>query len=144
MCRLRPWTSFPPVEAALAAGFGGLDALRVDDRRAGLPLAADLLAQPFAQDRVDTLQGAVLGPPIEVVADGLPRAVLARDLAPLAAGTFQIEQPIEDAPPRDRWSPPSTLGLRQQRLQHRPLGIGQIARIVNWDLGGLHAEPPHR
>src|SRR5919197_3154332 len=141
-CRLRPCTFFPPAEAALATGFGGLDALRVDDRRARLALAADLLAQPLAQDGVDALQRPVLGPPIEVVADGLPWPILPRDLPPLAAGPPQVQQPVEDAPSRDRRPPPSALGLRQQRFQHRPLGLGQVAGVVHGGVGGLHASPP--
>src|SRR5579884_416339 len=143
--RLRPRLFFPPVVPALAAGLGGLGALGVDDRCAGLPLAAELLlAEPFTQDGVDALQGPVLGPPVEGVAEGLPRPVLARDLPPLATGAFEIQQPVEDAAPRERGTPPSAVGLRQQRFQDGPLGVGQVARIMNWDLGGLHTGPPLR
>src|SRR5579884_253930 len=105
-------------------------------------LAADLLAQPFADNGVDALQRPIFGPPIKVVADGLPRPVLAGDLPPLAVSAFQVQQAVQNATAWNAWPPPSALWLRQQRLQHRPLGVGQVARIVNWDFGGLHASPP--
>src|SRR5918911_1680103 len=95
MWRLRPLTSFPPVEAALAAGFGGLDRLAVQDGGAGLGMATRRHPDAFAQDGVQVLPGAVLGPLVEVVADGPPIRELLGQQSPLAAGPLQIQPTID-------------------------------------------------
>lgn len=132
MWRLRPWTSFPPVEAALAAGLSGLDRLTVQDRRARLGVPSRRHADAFAEDRVQVLPGAILGPLVEVVADGPPIRELLGQQPPLAAGPFQVQQPVEHLAQANRAGPAGSLGSlrrRQQRLQQRPLGIGQVGRV---------------
>ncbi len=67
-----------PVVAAHAADAGGLDGLRVNYARAGLRVASQAHAQPFAQDRMDMLPRPIQPPFAKVVKDRLPGRELPR------------------------------------------------------------------
>src|SRR5215207_4749151 len=80
------------VEAALAApAVGRLDALRIEDRRRGLRFTPFGLTHQRAQAVVEALPEAAQAPPPEVAVDGLPRRVLARQIAPGAARAVEVE-----------------------------------------------------
>ena len=86
----------------------------------------------FAQGSVQVLPGAVLRPLVEVVAHCAPIRELPGQQPPLAAGPFQVEQAVDHPPQADRARPPGShrpLRRGQQRLQQRPLGVGQVGRI---------------
>lgn len=80
-------------------------------------------------DGLDTLQqslpGAVGRPQHVPTMDGLPRAEAFRQLAPLTPGAEPVNDPVDHLPVI---TPPTTpvVACRQQRLQHRPLVIGEI------------------
>src|SRR5436190_19087792 len=83
--RLRPLIFFPGVVAAYAAHFGCLDRLTIDNRRTGLGITPLAHAVLLAQAIIDTLEGAILGPGIEVVAHAIEVGVGRGQIAPLTA-----------------------------------------------------------
>jgi hypothetical protein len=93
---LRPDTFFPPVVPLRAAGFGRLHTLAVDDTGAGRLLAVKEFADVSPEDVVEFLPDPGVTPGIEVVADGLPRREVVRQTPPLAPGSSQIEDRIDD------------------------------------------------
>src|SRR5215211_4397055 len=127
--RLRPVILFPPVEAALSAGFSRLHRLTVDHPRARLLRPARRAAVLGAQGGVDPLPGPGPQPQIVVVAYAVRVGELVGQQAPLAAGPQQVPQRVHHLPQFQRAGPPGPGRAGQQRLQQRPLGIGQIGRI---------------
>lgn len=120
-----PFTFFPRVGAGLAAPLGHLDALAVEDRdlRLGLPLGpADLPPQPG----VAPLPGAAEPPGAVVVVDRRPGREVVWQVLPAAAGPGLVEDRVGDLPHVGCAEPPARTGLRQQRLEHRPVGVRQI------------------
>src|SRR4051794_34583674 len=69
--RLRPFTFFPPVVPAVAAGAGGLDRLAVDPSRCGLGRVSGLDPHVLAEPVVDPLPQPREAPQPEVVEDRL-------------------------------------------------------------------------
>src|SRR5215210_1062566 len=129
-CRLRPRTFFPPVPAALAASFGALDALTINDcGRRGFG-AAHLPPGLPHQLALDDLQRAVAGPFIEVVAHALPLGIFAREQAPLAARPRKVQQGVQHRPQIQlRWPAPPAIG-RQIRRDQFPLLIRQVRWVA--------------
>src|SRR5438874_5536595 len=91
MCHLRPSTFFSPVEPALAAGFGRLDALAIQHAGTRARLPADPLPGAFPQSIVDPYERAVRVPEVKVVPDGLPRPERGRHVLPRTAGPRHVE-----------------------------------------------------
>src|SRR5712691_7473394 len=138
-CRLRPVTFFPPIEAAVPAGFGRLRGLAVQHRRARLgrtPLAFPIRPP---QQVIHAPPGPVILPLLEVVVDGRPFREIVRQEAPGAAGPVQIEERVRhfaDIHPRRR---ARTAGFPLQvRLHDFPLLVRQVARIALPDTVTLH------
>src|SRR5215217_773969 len=69
-CRLRPLIFFSRVVTTIAAGFGGLDALRVDDCNMGLFVSVHRFTHAFTQQVVDAYPGSVLCPLLMVIEHG--------------------------------------------------------------------------
>src|SRR3954451_17725401 len=97
-----------------------------------------------AQCVVDPVDGAIGGPPLEVEVDGVPRREVVCQLPPRAARPIQVQDRIHDAAAGELRRAPATGALaagaahRHQRLDQRPLGIGQIRGIGR---GRAHAPP---
>src|SRR5918911_1053402 len=123
-CRLRPATFLARVVAPLASGLGGLHALTVDHKRAGLCTPPGLLAHLLDQRRVDLLPGAVPTPFVKVVADTLPLGKLVGQQAPLAARAREVAQCVDH--------------LAQIQLRRAPGGPGAPPKR------GEHFAPAHR
>jgi transposase InsO family protein len=82
---------------------------------------------------VDLLPGSVLAPLVVVVAHRTRSGVALRQIAPLTAGSVEIEQGVEDRSHREHPRPALSLPFarldRNQRLDHPPLRIAQVTRI---------------
>ena len=128
---LPPADQLAPVEAPRPADLGPLDRLAVDvaDLRRRLPPLG--LAGLRTQGIDDPLPGAVVAPLLEVVPDGALGQQVVRQQLPLAAGAGLVEQGVEHLADVGRARPAAGLGRRDQRLDDRPLGVGQVG------LGGL-------
>jgi hypothetical protein len=72
---------------------------------------------------------AILSPLSIVVKDGTPRGIFVRQQPPLSAGAQQIEGRIDDAPERIGLPPPGRMAPLQQRRQHGPFLITQVAGV---------------
>jgi len=110
----------------LVAGLGTLDALAVDDPRAGLTLSSFNQAQMFSQMGVNLVPQAIALPESEVVIDRAPRSEVFGQISPLAAGPDQIENGVEQLP--ERMLAPSALlaWLGETIIDELPFGVGKI------------------
>lgn len=61
--------------------------------------------------------------------DGALGKQIMREHVPLATRAIEIHNRVDDFPHIDLARPAATLAWRDQRLQSRPLHVGQIARI---------------
>src|SRR5215207_7668304 len=117
------------VRATLLAALGRLDRLAVDGgnvgRRRTPGLSADLLPQGVEQ----TLPGAIAGPPLEVVVDGLPRREVVRQRPPGSALACMVEQGIDDFAQVGLARLPTPVSTRKQGLEQGPLLVRQVTRI---------------
>jgi hypothetical protein len=86
-----------------------------------------VLADLFAQSRIDALPRPLPFPGVDVVAHGRPAWIVARQQAPLAAGAGQVEDGIDDAAQAVGLGMAWSARLAQQGLAQRPLLIGQIS-----------------
>src|SRR3954469_16325149 len=137
--RLRPLTFFSPVEAAHPADFGRLDGLAIDNGGRWLCRAALAFPDPFPQGVGEGLEGAIIGPSVEVVAHAGEGRIILGQHAPLTARAQQIQQGIDDLPPL-MFRGPSHRGARwQQGLQDGPFFIGDITRVALFGLQFTHA-----
>jgi hypothetical protein len=100
------------VKAAAGAGHGvgGTDRLGVEDRRAGLRVAAGAGAHRCTQGVVDTVEGAIGGPPGEDPVHRAPWWEVARQRSPHAAVVDQVADGIHDLPAGVRLGMP-TVGV---------------------------------
>ena len=86
------------VEAARAAGLGGLDRLAVDHPGTRAGLAAGRLAHRHQQEVVDRLPASVVTPSIEVALHRAAGRELLRQHAPLATGLRDVEDCVDHVP----------------------------------------------
>src|SRR5690348_15239571 len=84
------------INAALAACFGGLGTLTVDEDHTRSGLSPDLYAVSLAERCGDILPQVVATPLGEVIVDGLPLGVVFGQKAPLAAGAQQVQAGVDD------------------------------------------------
>ena len=113
-----------------ATGFGGLDALAVDDRRTRAGLAADTLAIQHHQVVVEGFPGSVVAKPGEPAIGRLVRREMLRQHAPGTAAAQHKEDRIHHFAHRPA-PMPAGLGRRwQQRREYLPLGVGQVTGVA--------------
>jgi hypothetical protein len=86
------------VVAARVTALGALDALAVDDRRAGVAIASLELPQEFAQVGVNLRPQPAVFPLPEVMIDRAPRRKVRGQIPPLATGAIEIEHRVEQFP----------------------------------------------
>src|SRR5271165_543401 len=130
-CRLRPLIFFPRVVALGPAGFRRLDALAVDDRRAGRVLSAIGAADVETEDGVDFLPDAFVTPGVEVVRHRLPRREVMGQHPPGATAAGQVADGVDDvAQGVGAWPSTLALALREEVLNVVPLQIGKITGIT--------------
>src|SRR5262249_31934970 len=92
-------------------------------------LASQVPPGPLAQGRVDLLPDAVVAPDPKVVKGRLPGRQVVGQSPPLVAPAHHVQNRIDDlAPAVARWAATGLDG-GHERLQDRPLGVAQVARI---------------
>ena len=104
-------------------------ALTVDDRGGWARFPALALARGDIERMVDALQGAVPIPQHEVQMSCALRRQVLRQRLPLATRREHIEDCVENLANIHLAPTAATLGRRDHRLDQRPFGIRQIARI---------------
>src|SRR5271156_1908745 len=87
-------------------------------------------AHPLAQPIVDVLPVALALPLAEVVVDRGPGRKIMRQQSPGATGLGDIEDGIDDATAFMLEGTPHDAVIGNQRLDHFPLGVGQVGRII--------------
>ena len=110
--------------------FRALDALAVDDCGSGARLASGGFATLRVERVVDAIERGVATPAIEVIVKRRTWRQVLRDGAPLAASAEDIHEAVDDLAHVDMTSIAAALGRRNQRLDMRPFGVGQIARVA--------------
>src|SRR5215472_12575190 len=118
------------VIAARAAALGGLDRLAVDHNGRGARFPTSGLARFEQEFEIDPLEQAMIPPVIKVALHRGERRKVLRQHAPLTTGPSYIQNAVEDGPQISLARPPQMLGCWHIRLDHGPLGIGQVARIT--------------
>jgi hypothetical protein len=104
------------IRAALGAAFGTLDALAVDNPRGGVPLPAFHLARMLSQVRVNLFPQLGVFPGAEAMLDRAPPGKVLRQIAPLAVGTHNVEQRVEQFPVSVLARTPGLAGLGKTNL----------------------------
>jgi hypothetical protein len=84
---LAPFDLFSTIKAYGPSAISRFDALRVDNRGAGLAVAAFQDAEVTAQGIVDPFPGTLFSPAPKVVIDDTPRRPVVGDKPPRTAGT---------------------------------------------------------
>src|SRR5271167_2600682 len=120
---------FSGIVAPLFAGLGALDALAVDDRRAGVAVAPFQLARLLPQLRVDGDPQTVPFPESEIMIDGAPRCKMRRQVAPLAAGFDEIKDRVDQFPLHVLSRPPGRACLGKTIIDELPFGVRQIRGV---------------
>ena len=126
--------------------FRALHALAVDDAGGGAGLTFGLLAAFDVERVVDLLQRAVVAPQTKVFVHRAARRQILRDVAPLAPGAQDIHDAVHHIAHIDAPFAAAALGWWNQRLDMRPLRVGQIARIAQLVavVAGPVLDRPHR
>ena len=108
------------------AHLGALDALAIEDGRAGMALATFDPAQMLSQMGMDLFPQTVELPEPEVMVDGAPGSKVPGQVAPLRAGFDEIEDGIEQLPERVLAPPTALAGLGKAVVDELPFGVSQI------------------
>ena len=109
--------------------FGAFHALAVDDAGRGACFARGFLSALGVEHMMDAIQRAIPVPQAEVIVHGASGRQLLGQRAPLAAGAEQVHHAVNHLADIDAPFAAAGLTRRDQRLEMRPLLIGQIARI---------------
>ena len=109
--------------------FGAFHALAVDDAGRGACSAHGFLSALDVEHMMDAIQRAIPVPQAEVIVHGPSGRQLLGQRAPLAAGAEQVHHAVNHLADIDAPFAAARLARRDQRLDMRPLLIGQIARI---------------
>ena len=118
------------VAARRAADAGRPRRLAVDDGRCRLAVAPFGLARQRAQPVVHAPQRAVEPPAPEMRGHGGPGREAAGQQAPSAARPDEVGDRLGHEASRPLERAPSTRRRRGQRLQRRPLRVGQVGRVA--------------
>jgi hypothetical protein len=134
------------VITARPAGFRGFDALAVDHARAGRSLAAMGFTHGHQQVVVEVPPQSVVAPQVEPSPHCRDRWKARRQHPPRQAAAQQVEDRLDNPP---HWPFARTAHMRrwrEERLQHRPFGIGQITWQSQPRAGMMRASGigPHR
>jgi len=133
MWRFLPLISLPaskPCGSIDSPLFGALYALAVDDAGGRARLARGLLAASHIERMMDVLQRSVPVPAAEIAVDRAARRQVLRDVAPLTAGAQHIHHAVDHLAHVDSSLAATSFGRRDQRLDQRPFGVGEIAGIA--------------
>jgi len=110
--------------------FSGLDTLTIEDSRAWLRMTTSGLAHLLAQLVVNAFPGSVLSPVAKVGIDSLPGRKIMWKEAPLAAGTQDIEDGIDNLSAQVISGTPPTFDGRNQWFKDLPLFISYIRWVI--------------
>src|SRR5215471_14593360 len=75
------------------------------------------------------LPSTVLAPVVVLGGDGAPRREVVGQLAPLATGTADVEDGVDEGAAANPLGGTTSLGLGQQGLDHGPLLVRQITGV---------------
>src|SRR5882724_5440244 len=120
---------FSRIVASFFASFRRANRLTVHDRHAGRRFLAALLTDSSAECLMDPLPDSISTPTPEDSVNSLPLGKIMRQRSPLATGSIEVQDRIEDQTPTNG-SPATLRLLGQQTPQHLPLSVIQIAGIL--------------
>src|SRR4029450_397387 len=86
-----------------------------------------LLSQVATQAVVNALPGPVQAPSPQVAIDGLPRRILARQVAPGTSGARQVEDGVERQAHISLPAPAAWFSRRDKGFDILPLSVGKVA-----------------
>jgi len=109
--------------------FSALDALAVDDARGRTGLAAEFLAALDIEGVMDAIQCPVMAPVAKIAIDRAPGRQILGDGPPLDARAQHVHQTIQQIPFIDLPPAPAMPRRWNQRCDHRPFRVGEVARI---------------
>src|ERR1041384_3387394 len=132
---LAPFDLFGTIKACGPSAIGGLDALRVDNRGAGLAVAAFQDAEVTAQGIVDPFPGTIFSPAPKVMIDDAPGRQIVGDKAPRTAGAQDIQDRIDDLALGINFWSTTRLGGRDHWFENLPFGIMEVGWVR---FSGLH------
>src|SRR5262252_8660575 len=117
--------------ASWSAAFGGLDRLAVDDTSRGAGFAASGLARLQQQFKIDPLEEALVPPIVEIALHRGKRRKVLRQQAPLAAGSCDIQDRVDNGAQVGFLRTAQTLDCRHIRFDQPPLRIGKVACVTS-------------
>jgi hypothetical protein len=131
----------PRVVAARSPHLRRLRRLAVNDCSRGLRGSSS--SHPYLTTKriVNSLPRSILLPPAKVTVDQLPLRKIMRKHSPLATGSVDIEDGVEDLTPRMLGRQRRRLRCGDQRFQNLPLFVGEVGR-VGFPSAGFHASEP--
>lgn len=118
------------VVASRPPGLGGLDGLTVDHSRSWAGLSSCLLPSVHDKRMVDPIQSPLIAPSVEVALNRCEGREVLWQQSPLAAGRGHIQQGVDHLAQISFPRTPALVGWWHERLDQRPLIIGQIACIA--------------
>ena len=124
---LAPLDLLTRVVAPRSAGFRGFHALAVDHAGTGRGFAALRFARRHQQRVVDPQPQAIVAPQVEPAPHRRDRRKARRQHPPRQTAAQQVQDRLDNPPHRPLARPPDMRRRRQQRLQHRPFRVRQIA-----------------
>src|SRR6516165_1601635 len=115
--------------ALRGATIRGLDRLAVKDRRCRLPFTPLLLSYQVSQAVMNPRPDSSDAPSAEVAINGLPRRILAGQVAPLATCAVDVKDGVNSQAHIGLTLP--TAGFRggDQAFDILPFSVGQVARV---------------
>src|SRR5262249_16519501 len=127
--RLRPCTFFSGVKPPIAACFGGLDALAINDRYVWFWLSFECRTHFLTEQIVDVHPGAIVDPLLKIVPNGAFGRKLFGQIAPLTTSAILVEQGIEHLADIDSARAARASALRQAWGKFGPVSIGYIGCV---------------
>src|SRR5215203_3096709 len=118
------------VVTARTTSLGSRDRLGIDDGGAGSRIWARQATQPFAQDGMYLLPGAVHAPSPEVVVGGLPRqGEVVREQAPSTPAPEHVEDGVQYLARFVSSGTSARFGSGNERLEDLPFVIAEVGRV---------------
>ena len=121
---------FAGVVTPLAADFGRLDRLTVDNRSTGRPLAAHGPPKHVPERVVNLLPSSIVAPPEKDSVNGLPIGEFVGKKSPGATAAEEVQDRVDDRTTAHRLRSTSARGPRQEFSKDLPLLVGQVRGIV--------------
>src|SRR5438876_8048506 len=106
-----------------------LGALAVQATGCGMLVSTNTASQLCSQLVMDTLPGAIISPPAEVVIDTLPLGIAAWQHTPLAATYYYVEDSVDNTSHFQSARPTAWLCGRNVLFDTLPLTVGQVGRV---------------